>query len=287
VKFLPKLQGKTDLLRAAHKTAIEAFQESDKQLSFLSKECGDAAIQALISLLLKKVFSLTLTPVNKTQLVQMAGEIQSSFWMLRFDEIVFALKSGINGDYGEVYGHINYQHVAKWLNKYIDGRGQMIENIRDKKHERATSPAEAIEYLKLIPSEHIEKIAIKAEEHPMRVKTPTADVRKNLDDGAKLVFLEKHGTKMKLERLVELRDEAEVNGWKRTMDHVNTLLKKATSFTIKAIAKKIAAGITDFTPSELQAQKNYPKELEIELKLIADATEKTTQKENPKEEKHC
>lgn len=233
-------------------------------------------MQLLISILLRETFGLTLTPVNKSQLVQMAGEILGSFWMLRFDEIIFALKSGINGDYGVVYGHINYQHVASWLNKYMDGRGKMISDIRDKDHERATSKHEAMEALKGIPSEFVEKIALKSESQPTtnRVTRPAKEIAKSIEDGEKLVAFEKYKKNMRPERMAELRDEAEANGWKRTMDAVNEALKHAASFTIRSLALKIRAGITEFTPSEMQAQKNNAKELETELKRLADADTK-------------
>lgn len=288
MKYLPQFCDETGAVKKsgalvkAHKTALGAFKSNEMQLSGLSKNCGAMYVQAVISLVLKEVFDLTLSPVNADQLAAMAEEIQSNFWMLKFEEIVFALKKGINGGYEKIYGHVNYQHVSSWIDSYMTERTIAISNDRDKNHLAKTSIHESVQALAGLPQEAVELIGKDADDNTAKTKVPELtkeEIQKRLADGARLVQFDRFKKHLSVTRLQEWMEEAKENNWKDTMSAINGQLKLVLSFSVRALAKKIRAGITEFTPTELQLHLNNSKELEIELKRLSNEVKENSSPE--------
>lgn len=77
-------------------------------------------MDAVLIVALNEVFSLTNSPMM--DMSGMAAMIRSHerFRMLRFEEVLFALKKGINNGYGKIYGNLSYQHISEWIETYMD-----------------------------------------------------------------------------------------------------------------------------------------------------------------------
>jgi hypothetical protein len=84
------------------------------------KEIGHIKVEAAVINLLRQIFALTLSSANAEQLMAMAVQIRTNFWMLKFEEVMFALNKGINGGYGKIFGNLSYVQLAEWLNTYLD-----------------------------------------------------------------------------------------------------------------------------------------------------------------------
>lgn len=65
---------------------------------------------------------------SPAQLVMMAEEIVDAWWMLRLEEVAYALRQGAAGVYGTAYGKFDKQTVTEWLKKYdADERMPQVE----------------------------------------------------------------------------------------------------------------------------------------------------------------
>ena len=113
---------------------------TSEQLSVVVKEIGHIKVEAAIINLLRQIFALTLSSVNAEQLMAMAVQIRTNFWMLKFEEVMFALNKGINGGYGKIFGNLSYVQLAEWLNIYLDeDRLRAVTDMRTKEHSQLTS----------------------------------------------------------------------------------------------------------------------------------------------------
>jgi hypothetical protein len=122
----------TTLLQTSKHSALEAIKSNDLQVSGLVNACGAVQVDIILIKILNELFSLTLSPCNANQLAFMATQLRSNFWMLRVEEIIYALNKGINGGYGKVFGHLNYIQIADWLNEYDAERTLAIQQMNDK-----------------------------------------------------------------------------------------------------------------------------------------------------------
>lgn len=134
------------LLTSTPKTVKEAINSTSVQLSVAVKHLGGLSVDIAIINLLRQIFALTLSPVNADQLTSMALQIRTNFWMLKFEEVMFAFNKGINGGYGKVFGNLSYIQLAEWLNIYLDDdRLKAIADIRMQEHQQAISTKQEID----------------------------------------------------------------------------------------------------------------------------------------------
>jgi hypothetical protein len=128
------------ILTSTPKTATDAINSTSKALSVCIKQNGTLSVDFALINILRQIFELTLSPINADQLTAIAVQIRTNFWMLKFEEVMFALNKGINGGYGKIFGNLSYIHLAEWLNTYLDeDRLRAVTDMRIKEHSQLTS----------------------------------------------------------------------------------------------------------------------------------------------------
>ena len=120
MNYFKQLQKHTAILTLTPKTPTEALSLTSAPLSVVVKEIGSVHVDIATINLLGQIFALTLSSANAEQLMSMAVQIRTNFWMLKFEEVMFALNKGINGGYGKIFGNLSYVQLAEWLNTYLD-----------------------------------------------------------------------------------------------------------------------------------------------------------------------
>jgi hypothetical protein len=140
MNYFKQLQKHTAILTLTPKTPTEALSLTSAPLSVVVKEIGSVHVDIATINLLGQIFALTLSPVNAEQLMAIAVQIRTNFWMLKFEEVMFALNKGINGGYGKIFGNLSYIHLAEWLNTYLDDdRLKAVTDMRIKEKALASS----------------------------------------------------------------------------------------------------------------------------------------------------
>ena len=128
------------ILTSTPKTATDAINSTSNALSVCIKQNGTLSVDFALINILRQIFELTLSPINADQLTAIAAQIRTNFWMLKFEEVMFALNKGINGGYGKIFGNLSYVHLAEWLNTYLDeDRLRAVTDMRIKEHSQLTS----------------------------------------------------------------------------------------------------------------------------------------------------
>jgi hypothetical protein len=118
--YLQRLSSDMAILTSTPKTATDALNSTSYALSVCIKQNGTLSVDFALINILRQIFELTLSPINADQLTAIAVQIRTNFWMLKFEEVIFALNKGINGGYGKIFGNLSYIHLAEWLNTYLD-----------------------------------------------------------------------------------------------------------------------------------------------------------------------
>ena len=140
MNYFKQLQKHTAILTLTPKTPTEALSLTSAPLSVVVKEIGSVHVDIATINLLGQIFALTLSPVNAEQLMAIAVQIRTNFWMLKFEEVMFALNKGINGGYGKIFGNLSYVQLAEWLNTYLDeDRLSAVTDMRIKENSQHTS----------------------------------------------------------------------------------------------------------------------------------------------------
>ena len=140
MNYFKQLQKHTAILTLTPKTPTEALSLTSAPLSVVVKEIGSVHVDIATINLLGQIFALTLSSANAEQLMAMAVQIRTNFWMLKFEEVMFALNKGINGGYGKIFGNLSYVQLAEWLNIYLDeDRLRAVTDMRIKEHSQLTS----------------------------------------------------------------------------------------------------------------------------------------------------
>ena len=128
------------ILTSTPKTATDAINSTSDALSVCIKQNGTLSVDFALINILRQIFELTLSPINADQLTAIAVQIRTNFWMLKFEEVMFALNKGINGGYGKIFGNLSYVQLAEWLNIYLDeDRLRAVTDMRIKEHSQLTS----------------------------------------------------------------------------------------------------------------------------------------------------
>ena len=138
--YLQQLSSDMAILTSTPKTATDALNSTSDALSVCIKQNGTLSVDFALINILKQIFELTLSPINADQLTAIAVQIRTNFWMLKFEEVMFALNKGINGGYGKIFGNLSYVQLAEWLNTYLDeDRLRAVTDMRIKEHSQLTS----------------------------------------------------------------------------------------------------------------------------------------------------
>lgn len=269
--MLPQLQSATGLLKTAPQTAIDAFICNNNKIAGLTKQCGPIAVELALVRLLKEVFTLTLSPVTPDQLAAMAEEIRTSYYYLGFEEIILALKNGINGKYEKIYGHINYQHIASWMHGFERERVESIQNYRDNSHEAVTSRGNAIDYLASLPEESLKQIAVMSEKLSAEKTTELSkeEINHRLRDGERLVQFDKHKDKIQTFRVVEIMEEADENDWFRTWLSASRELDSRINIPVRDFIDRVYDLQDTSADDDMRFMERYKPELFIQLKPLA------------------
>ena len=138
--YLQQLSSDMAILTSTPKTATDALNSTSDALSVCIKQNGTLSVDFALINILRQIFELTLSPINADQLTAIAVQIRTNFWMLKFEEVMFALNKGINGGYGKIFGNLSYVQLAEWLNTYLDeDRLRAVTDMRIKEHSHLTS----------------------------------------------------------------------------------------------------------------------------------------------------
>ena len=138
--YLQQLSSDMAILTSTPKTATDALNSTSDALSVCIKQNGTLSVDFALINILRQIFELTLSPINADQLTAIAVQIRTNFWMLKFEEVMFALNKGINGGYGKIFGNLSYVQLAEWLNIYLDeDRLRAVTDMRIKEHSQLTS----------------------------------------------------------------------------------------------------------------------------------------------------
>ena len=138
--YLQQLSSDMAILTSTPKTATDAINSTSDALSVCIKQNGTLSVDFALINILRQIFELTLSPINADQLTAIAVQIRTNFWMLKFEEVMFALNKGINGGYGKIFGNLSYVQLAEWLNTYLDeDRLRAVTDMRIKEHSQLTS----------------------------------------------------------------------------------------------------------------------------------------------------
>lgn len=125
-------------------TVRAAMTNDQNQISFYRRE-NRPMVVGVISLLLveaNEAMNVQRAPTS-IQLSVMAEDVVETWWMLRLDEVAYAIRQGASGAYGTPYGKFDKQTLSTWLQTYdIEERAAQIEwaNAQlKKKHEQEAS----------------------------------------------------------------------------------------------------------------------------------------------------
>lgn len=168
-------------------TPIEAF--NSPQVSLIRRE-DPAILIGTTMKLLAEMGDYATVGWNGVSVARIAKLLTDSFWMLRFDELVYVLKKGMNGGYGKIYGTIQYVELARWMNEYIDGEREIAEQAyRDNRIKEIVSetvdvdPEKAKEQSEKFSAFVAEVVAkMKTKEAPPVQDNRPAPTREFLDD---------------------------------------------------------------------------------------------------------
>lgn len=212
------------LLEKSAQSPIEAIRSNPNQISGLIKLCGSEQIDLVILALLNEVFGLTNSPM--VNMNSMAVLVRKNFWMLRVEEIVFALNKGINGGYGKIFGHLSYVTISEWLNLYIDtDRAQTVDSRNAEKQGEGKEALKA-DYspdspmAKLIEIFHTEKA-----EPKVKMKGYVPLTLENLDRNY-LKDVMRRQDELSISDLYKIQELATESGYRFTCEHVGEEIEK-------------------------------------------------------------
>lgn len=100
-------------------TVRTAMTNDENQISFYRRDNRPLIVGTIAVLLTEANNTMNVqrapTPI---QISMMAEEIVENWWMLRLDEIAYALRQGAAGMYGTAYGKFDKQTLIVWLQTY-------------------------------------------------------------------------------------------------------------------------------------------------------------------------
>lgn len=110
-------------------TVRKAMTNDENQVSYY-RRVDRPTVVGVVSVLLgeaNNAMNIKNAP-SPNQLVMMAEEVVDTWWMLRLDEIAYALRQGAAGMYGTAYNKFDKQTVTEWLQRYdTDERMSQVE----------------------------------------------------------------------------------------------------------------------------------------------------------------
>jgi len=129
--------------RLTNNRAITPISALDSpQVALLAKRSA-VSLSVRISAILIDMMSLATCSWTSDGIPAVVQMIVDNYWYFRYDELLYAIKKGLSGSYGKIYGQVNYTTMADWFNQYWDGeRAQTMEQIRIKKHSEAMKTKE-------------------------------------------------------------------------------------------------------------------------------------------------
>lgn len=112
--------------------AIEV-RKSTPTLVTMKMDLGFEKASSYIELLILKLnefFNLK-SSMTKPQIQETASLILEEYYYLTFTEVMFVIKEGKLGHYGELYNSIDGGKILKWFKEYSEQRFAMIEKINE------------------------------------------------------------------------------------------------------------------------------------------------------------
>lgn len=98
------------------------------QLSVVKKEFGEKETGVFLMKLISEAAILTKTEVDPVTAGLVSQAIMQDYWMLRYDEIILALRCGAMGKYGKTsWGGFSFQTIMEWMDKYFIDRDEAIQ----------------------------------------------------------------------------------------------------------------------------------------------------------------
>lgn len=129
----------------ASKLTIQKAMTESPQLSIVVREMGELETGKHIMKLLTEVAIMTRTTLEPVAAGLTSQMIIQEFSMLRYDEIILALRRGVRGYYGPTsWGGISFQAVMKWMDKYFIERDDEITKQHEIRKNQAGSNADRV-----------------------------------------------------------------------------------------------------------------------------------------------
>lgn len=131
-----------EVSRLTVEQAIALNDPNRKQLSAIKKE-NESLLFASLETTLDMFSQLCGANLNEFVLEMLSTSIATEYWFLTFEEIILALRNGVQGKYnfeGQFSTQFNLLSVLSWLRSYTEGeRIITIEKIRESEHEMQKS----------------------------------------------------------------------------------------------------------------------------------------------------
>lgn len=130
---------------------------------------------------------------DSMQAVSIIEIIISNYSLLKFEEIVYALKLGMMGRFGSDYNRVDIMTICTWIDKYeaSDEKINYFENLHNKKKKQAVFPelSEMSEENRVKWAEVTKKIeqaeAIKKQKKPVRIEKDIYNSREKFIENLK------------------------------------------------------------------------------------------------------
>ncbi len=256
-------------LKIQSKISLREAIESNGSLQILEKESPTELKQSITNLIFMLNESLNLSvKINEFQAMEMTFYIISEYPYLKLEELILIFKKGKTGSYGQennnskIYNRVDISVINTWILHHLNSEERWCiieENYQKEKDKFRTRPKDWNPENRKMIDAIFEKAIVQSQIKKQQEKDALNEKRYNdrierIRQTVKIVTDEDLQTYLK-----EYTDDS----FKEAIEIVNEeiILRK-----LNALVIKIKSGNNDFTPEELQFQKNHSSQLEVILK---------------------
>lgn len=137
---------------------IQAFESP--QISLLNKHDPET-LGASVVVLLMELEKVTKCQWDSDTISDVAKSITTSFYMLRFDELIYVFRRGKDGAFGKIsWAGLSGDQICNWLTKYMETDRLEAEEIERSKNKVQFTQSN-VDELDLVPKEKITELVKK------------------------------------------------------------------------------------------------------------------------------
>jgi hypothetical protein len=248
------------------------------QMAALRKHVGVDMMHIKLGLLLTDALAMLPHELGAPHMKLYAAQILADFHYLRFEEIAYVLRQGINGRYGRLYGKFVYTTLTEWISLYETG--ERAEYEKKRAAERQGQAAEGLKDFFDRNGEGLIGVLQKMQDAAKRHEQGYGDFKpgdtkipdQNYFDEQLLDAINKRGGESSDDELRMTLKYAEQGGYAKSADAIRELVahrahsEAQIQNEIHSLAKRIIGGEKIVDAESLQLQANYPERLEAEIK---------------------